>query len=84
VGTACAVAGFIAGIAVVIRKLINPFISAGYSSIISVILFIGGIIMMILGVMGEYIGRIYMTVSDMPQYNVRQTINVPADKDASR
>jgi undecaprenyl-phosphate 4-deoxy-4-formamido-L-arabinose transferase len=84
VGTACAVAGFIAGIAVVIRKLINPFISAGYSSIISVILFIGGVIMMILGVMGEYIGRIYMTVSDMPQYNVRQTINVPADKDASR
>jgi undecaprenyl-phosphate 4-deoxy-4-formamido-L-arabinose transferase len=50
VGTACAVVGFIAGIAVVIRKLINPHISAGYSSIISVILFIGGIIMMILGV----------------------------------
>jgi undecaprenyl-phosphate 4-deoxy-4-formamido-L-arabinose transferase len=84
VGTACAVVGFIAGIAVVIRKLINPHISAGYSSIISVILFIGGIIMMILGVMGEYIGRIYMTVSDMPQYNIRQTINVPSDKDASR
>jgi undecaprenyl-phosphate 4-deoxy-4-formamido-L-arabinose transferase len=84
VGTACAVVGFIAGIAVVIRKLINPHISAGYSSIISVILFIGGIIMMILGVMGEYIGRIYMTVSDMPQYNIRQTINAPADTDASR
>jgi undecaprenyl-phosphate 4-deoxy-4-formamido-L-arabinose transferase len=84
IGGVCAVAGFIAGIAVVIRKLLHPAISAGYSSIISVIFFIGGIIMMILGVMGEYIGRIYMTVSDMPQYNVRQALNAadtqPQDK----
>jgi undecaprenyl-phosphate 4-deoxy-4-formamido-L-arabinose transferase len=75
IGGVCAVAGFVAGIAVVIRKLLHPAISAGYSSIISV---------MILGVMGEYIGRIYMTVSDMPQYNVRQALNAadtqPQDK----
>jgi len=38
-------------------------------------LFIGGVIMMILGLCGEYIGRIYMTISDMPQYEIRQTLN---------
>jgi len=79
-GGACATAGFVAGILVVIRKIVNPAISAGYSSIIAVILFIGGVIMFILGVMGEYIGRIYMTVSDLPQYTVRTALNTEKEK----
>ena len=73
----CSVLGFLGGLAVVIRKLVNPAISAGYSSMIAVILFIGGIIMLILGILGEYVGRIYMTVSDMPQYSIRKTLNAP-------
>lgn len=77
VGVLCSLLGFLGGVVVVIRKLIHPNISAGYSSIVAVILFVGGIIMLILGVLGEYVGRIYMTVSDMPQYNIRQTLNVP-------
>lgn len=76
IGSFCAVLGFLTGIIVVIRKLLNPAIAAGYTSIVAVLLFIGGIIMMILGLCGEYIGRIYMTVSNMPQYAVRQTVNV--------
>lgn len=77
VGISCAAIGFIAGIVTIIRKLVNPAISAGYSSILATILFIGGIIMLILGILGEYIGRIYMTVSDMPQYQIRQAKNAP-------
>lgn len=77
VGISCAAIGFIAGIVTIIRKLVNPAISAGYSSILAVILFIGGIIMLMLGILGEYIGRIYMTVSDMPQYQIRQAKNAP-------
>ena len=77
IGIVCAVIGFLGGLFVVIRKLVNPAISAGYSSIIAVILFIGGIIMLMLGILGEYVGRIYMTVSDMPQYHIRQTKNAP-------
>jgi len=66
--------GFVMGIVTVVRKFIHPNISAGYSSTISVILFIGGIIMLIMGFLGEYIGRIYMTVSDLPQYNIKTVI----------
>lgn len=84
IGVFCAIIGFIAGLVIVIRKLIHPSISAGYSSTISVIFFIGGIIMMILGVLGEYIGRIYMSISDMPQYNVRQVQNAPAEENRPR
>lgn len=76
-GVCCSLFGFVTGAIIVIRKLINPAIAAGYTSSIAVQLFIGGVIMMILGILGEYVGRIYMTISNMPQYNVRRTKNVP-------
>ena len=41
----------------------------------AVVLFLGGLIMIMLGILGEFIGRIYMTSSDKPQYIVRQTVN---------
>ena len=77
VGLACAALGFIGGIVTILRKLVHPNISAGYSSLLAAILFIGGILMLILGILGEYVGRIYMTVSDMPQSHVRQVQNAP-------
>jgi undecaprenyl-phosphate 4-deoxy-4-formamido-L-arabinose transferase len=80
-GVACALVGGAAGLIVVIRKLINPAIAAGYTSSIALQLFIGGIIMMILGLSGEYIGRIYMTVSNMPQYEIRQVLNADEKED---
>lgn len=74
-GGVLAVFGFLTAVFMVVRKLINPDIAAGYTSSIAVQFFIGGVIMMILGLCGEYIGRIYMTVSNMPQYAVREVIN---------
>ena len=67
--------GFIWGLVLVIRKLFNPGIMAGYTSIIVWIILIGGIVMIMLGIIGEYLGRIYMTISDMPQYNIRTILN---------
>ena len=79
-GLFCSVAGFLIGVIAIIRKLINPAISAGYTSTIAVLLFIGGIIMLMLGLLGEYVGRIYMTVSDAPQFAVRSVLNDPAER----
>ena len=83
-GLVCSVLGFLLGLFVVIRKLINPAISAGYTSTIAVLLFIGGIIMLMLGLLGEYIGRIYMTVSCSPQYAVRQVLNDSSKDESER
>lgn len=74
-GWITAAVGFLFGLYLIIRKLVDPSVAIGYTSIMSVILFIGGIIMAMIGFMGEYIGRTYMTVSGMPQFIVRQTIN---------
>ena len=38
-------------------------------------LLIGGLILFSLGFIGEYIGRIYMTVSNLQQYRIREVIN---------
>ena len=74
-GIICSVAGFIWGIVLIIRKMINPLITSGYTSTIVFVLFIGGLLMLFLGIIGEYVGRIYMTVSNMPQQNIRMIIN---------
>ncbi len=74
VGTGTSVLGFLWGIIIIIRKLLYPLeIDAGYSSIMAVILFIGGMIMIMLGICGEYIGRIYISLNSSPQYVIRST-----------
>jgi len=46
----------------------------GYASLMVVVLFLGGIQLFFMGLMGEYVGRIYMEVKDRPIYVVAQEI----------
>ena len=71
VGWLTAVAGGVFALVTVIRKLLNPDIPAGWASIISVMLLLGGVIIALIGVMGEYIGRIYLSINRSPQFVVR-------------
>lgn len=80
VGVICAIIGFIFGIVTIIRKLVVPDISVGWSSTVSIMLFIGGLIMLMLGMIGEYIGRIYISINNSPQYVVKETINIDEDE----
>ena len=79
-GTILAAIGFIFGIINIVRKLINPKILLGYTSVVSLILFVGGMIMIMLGIIGEYVGRIFICINKTPQYVVRETINKPKSK----
>lgn len=76
VGMVTALAGFVTGIIMVIRKLLNPAIAMGYTSLAVIMLFLGGMILMCLGLVGEYVGRIYICINRSPQYVVKNTINV--------
>ena len=76
IGVVCAIFGFVFGVFTVIRKLVVPSISAGWSSIVSILLFVGGLIMLMLGMIGEYIGRIYISLNNSPQYVVNELINI--------
>ena len=73
--------GFLYGLIIIIRKLLNPEILVGYSSMMAVILFLCGMIMLFLGLLGEYIGRIYISINNAPQYAIRETINISEKED---
>lgn len=75
-GITTSIIGFLWSIYTVIRKLIVPGIAVGYSSLMAVLLFVGGLIMFMLGLIGEYIGRIYISLNSSPQYVIRETINL--------
>lgn len=66
--------GIFALIIIVVRKLIYPQIAAGYTSTIALILLFAGILMLMIGLIGEYIGRMFMTVNCVPQYVIKETI----------
>lgn len=70
-GWLTAVFGFVFALVTVLRKLLNPNIEAGWSSTIAVMLVLGGVVIALIGVVGEYIGRIYLSINRCPQYVVR-------------
>lgn len=72
-GGFCALAGFIYGIYTIIKKFINPIAPMGWSSTMAALMFIGGMLMLMMGLIGEYIGRIYISLNNAPQYVVRET-----------
>lgn len=73
IGFCTAMIGFLYGMYTVFRKVFGVTeILQGYSSIMAVILFIGGIIMLSIGMIGEYIGRIYISINDSPQYVIKE------------
>ncbi|MBQ0069711.1 MAG: glycosyltransferase, partial [Bacteroidales bacterium] len=49
---------------------------SGWASLILSLWFIGGCVLLSLGIVGEYIGKIYIEVKDRPRYNVEQTIGL--------
>lgn len=74
-GFVTAGAGFISGLVFIIRRLLNPHMPVGYASLMSALFLLTGVLMLILGLVGEYVGRIYMTISGMPQYTVKEVVN---------
>ena len=59
---------FIMLIVIVLRKLIKGDPVAGWASLICVVIFIGGLVMLSLGVMGQYLAKIYMESKRRPHY----------------
>lgn len=76
IGIATSFMGFIYGILIIVRKLLNPAIAVGWSSTMAVLLLLGGMVLFVLGLIGEYVGRIYMSINETPQYVIRDEINL--------
>ena len=73
-GTIFAGLGFLYALYTIIKKFVNPAVPMGFSSMMSAILIIGGLILIMLGLIGEYIGRMYICMNNAPQFVVRDFI----------
>ena len=79
IGCGCAMLAFIYGIYTIVKKFINPAVPMGFSAMMVAILFVGGMLMLMLGLVGEYIGRIYISMNNSPQYVIREMVGEDMD-----
>ena len=70
--------GLLYGLYVIIRRLLFPIPAEamGFAALMSAIVFFGGMILLMLGLIGEYIGRIYISMNNSPQYVIRDRWNL--------
>jgi len=69
------ITGFLYLLIIIIRRIINPGIPAGWTSIMAAIVFFGGIQLLSIGLLGEYIGRVFLTINKKPQYVIKEKYN---------
>ena len=73
-GGVTAFAGFIYAIIIVIKYFVDSSVPEGWSSTMALQLVLGGVILIVLGLIGEYIGRIYLCINASPQFVERETV----------
>lgn len=76
IGGISAFVGFLYGIYTIIKRFVRPDVPMGFSSLMAATVFFGGMIMLMLGLIGEYIGRVYISLNNSPQYVIREKINI--------
>ena len=62
-----------------LQKFFLHEVTSGWTSLILSILFLGGLILIILGVIGVYIGKMFEILRGRPKYIVESTINIDKD-----
>jgi len=75
-GFSLAALAFLAGIWVIYQKLVYGIALVGWASTIVIMTFLGGIILSTLGIIGEYVSRIYEEVKGRPLYVVKESLGV--------
>ena len=83
IGVTCSAVSFLLGTFFLAIYFIRGVIVVGWTALALINLFIGGILMIFLGVIGEYIGRILMNVNQAPQFVVACTRNLPSSANRS-
>jgi len=72
--------GVVSSIALIIERVTHPDIPVGWTSTIITTLILGGIQVMFLGLIGEYLGKCYLDQNRTPQWVVKKEINTKRDR----
>ena len=72
--------GFLFSFFLLIRKLIDPQVTLGWTSIIIAILLFSGVQLISVGLVGEYVGRIFLVQNKQPQYIIKEKYNIDSNR----
>lgn len=73
--------GLVLGTVFLIERFRDPTLPAGWTSIIVSLFIVSGVQLFAIGMVGEYVGRLFLNASRKPQYVVRRTVNVEPVRD---
>ena len=76
-GVVAAAISLLLGIYFFVIYFTKGVVVVGWTALVLINLFVGGMLMVSLGVIGEYIGRILMNVNQAPQFVIKETTNIP-------
>ena len=72
-GSMLSILGFIFALLTFIERIIDNTVPSGYATLIIVVTIFSGAILIALGLLGEYVGRIFMSLSNKPQFTIRDS-----------
>ncbi len=82
-GFFAATSGLVAGSYYLMRYFQDSIVIPGYASTIMSILVLGGIQLLSLGIIGEYLGRLHLNVNRKPQYTIRSAAGIKTSVDTT-
>jgi undecaprenyl-phosphate 4-deoxy-4-formamido-L-arabinose transferase len=88
VGLGASVFGLCLGIEAMVERFVRPGVPVGWASVLATIALFGGVQLVMLGLLGEYIGRLFLTQNQTPQFVVREVVEsgapVPSPSSGAR
>ncbi len=76
VGLTSALAGIALSLYYIVDYFLSEHVIEGWTTIVVLLLFLGGLILMALGIIGEYVGRSYLVLNQKPQYSIKSVVNL--------
>ena len=64
--------GFAFGVFTIFERILNPDLPVGWATIAVLVSFLGGVQLVALGVVGEYIGRVFLGANKQPQFVIEE------------
>jgi glycosyltransferase involved in cell wall biosynthesis len=84
IGFCTALFSFVLGFIYLVQYFVSDKRIEGWITIIILLIFFGGMILMSLGLIGEYIGRIFLSINNKPQYTIKQIISANKNEELNK
>ncbi|MDR0326258.1 MAG: glycosyltransferase family 2 protein [Oscillospiraceae bacterium] len=75
IGSLVSIASFVYAIVIICQRLFTDILISGWATLACLTLFFNGIILIMMGIIGQYVGRIYDETKGRPLYIVAQRVN---------